>query len=499
MSDFRLHSLKIWNHPVLGELDIVFSQNSVDGDGTSPYLSVVIGKNGVGKSYMLCVLADIFRAVDMLQSGQHSKRNMKYQYVVTYEIDGEKYVLQNFPLNDALCEKSKRRNLSSVYATCDGVSIDISEVLLPTRIIASTMTISDRFATQPTHSYRYKGLRGERTPNLIGTRSMMRTTIYSILSCIRSKYGYKEEFRYLLCNLNLRDELLITFEVRYKDIFLREDISCELLLDMIEHWDTYFKNRVNAPWGLKKLSSELIKDSFNINSIIMALNFIRRTMEHTGTTYFVYDILCPTDELEIYVDGIRLLVQMDVLSRPTIHVSKEYNRYELANSSSGESQILCQFINILSEIKHDSLVLIDEPENSCHPEWQMAYVAWLNKVFRNYSNCHFVIATHSPLILTNVQPMLSCVISLHRDEYRTIIPVSGNSYGWNVDEILQDVMGMTNTMIPEYIQAEKAFNEAIDNDDKVKACEAYAHLLTMMHPNNVLREVLKCQLIGVGE
>lgn len=37
------------------------------------------------------------------------------------------------------------------------------------------------------------------------------------------------------------------------------------------------------------------------------------------------------------------------------------------DSSSGETNLLCQFIGILSAIQEDSLVIIDEPENSAHP------------------------------------------------------------------------------------------------------------------------------------
>ena len=57
-------------------------------------------------------------------------------------------------------------------------------------------------------------------------------------------------------------------------------------------------------------------------------------------------------------------------------------------------------------------MLIDEPENSLHPAWQEKYAELLRMAFKGFENCHFVIATHSPIILAGVSSDNACVVRL---------------------------------------------------------------------------------------
>lgn len=47
--------------------------------------------------------------------------------------------------------------------------------------------------------------------------------------------------------------------------------------------------------------------------------------------------------------------------------------------------------------------MIDEPEVSLHPEWQEVYIELLMDVFSHKKGCHFIIATHSPQIISNLK------------------------------------------------------------------------------------------------
>ncbi|MBQ4649485.1 MAG: AAA family ATPase [Firmicutes bacterium] len=51
-----------------------------------------------------------------------------------------------------------------------------------------------------------------------------------------------------------------------------------------------------------------------------------------------------------------------------------------------------------SKLKHDTLYLLDEPENSMSPKMQLELVTMLEEMAR-YCGCQFVIATHSPFLL----------------------------------------------------------------------------------------------------
>jgi predicted ATP-binding protein involved in virulence len=120
--------------------------------------------------------------------------------------------------------------------------------------------------------------------------------------------------------------------------------------------------------------------------------------------------------------------------------------YEFDQSSSGESSLLCQMVSIMSDIEPGSLILIDEPENSAHPNWQMSYMGWIKKIFQQYYNCHFVISTHSHFILTDLESSTSDIVALEKKN-GVIKDVSEgvNTFNWSVDDILYRVFGVCNT------------------------------------------------------
>jgi len=73
-------------------------------------------------------------------------------------------------------------------------------------------------------------------------------------------------------------------------------------------------------------------------------------------------------------------------------------RLNIASTSSGEQQILCSLLGLAGTLRNGSVVLIDEPELSLHPKWQIDYAGHLVGLLRIVKDCHVVIATHSPLI-----------------------------------------------------------------------------------------------------
>jgi hypothetical protein len=96
---------------------------------------------------------------------------------------------------------------------------------------------------------------------------------------------------------------------------------------------------------------------------------------------------------------------------------------KLREASSGEQCIVLTMLGIGSEIAENSLICIDEPEISLHPEWQERYIDLLTTTFSDVSGCHFILATHSPLILSRIRAAESSVLLM--DESKTY---SGEDY-----------------------------------------------------------------------
>ncbi len=105
------------------------------------------------------------------------------------------------------------------------------------------------------------------------------------------------------------------------------------------------------------------------------------------------------------------------------------------------------------------VIIIDEIDLHLHPQWQRFVVPKLLEVF---PNCQFFISTHSPNIITHVQPE-----SLHFMEQTEmgikVHPVQ-ESYGKNVDRILEDLMGLETTRPKEIAEALKDIYEQISQN-----------------------------------
>lgn len=83
--------------------------------------------------------------------------------------------------------------------------------------------------------------------------------------------------------------------------------------------------------------------------------------------------------------------------------------------SSGQLSLLINALILNTFVKENALICIDEPENSLHPEWQLNYMSFLRDLCPLYAGCHFLIATHSPQIISGMTSDNGCIVSLLKD------------------------------------------------------------------------------------
>lgn len=144
----------------------------------------------------------------------------------------------------------------------------------------------------------------------------------------------------------------------------------------------------------------------------------------------------------------------------------------------------------------DGIILIDELELHLHPEWQSKIAKILVQIF---PQAQFITATHSPHILQSANP--DEIIALTIDNGKVCQRnLDGRKYGyqgWTVEEILTDVMGMSDTRTDEYYQELSKFENAINQDDFLTAELAYVELDKLLHPSNHMRKLLKLELASV--
>lgn len=141
----------------------------------------------------------------------------------------------------------------------------------------------------------------------------------------------------------------------------------------------------------------------------------------------------------------------------------------------------------------DGIILIDELELHLHPEWQSKIAGILLNVF---PNIQFITSTHSPHILQNALPKQIIALASERGNvYRRELNDSKYGFqGWTVEEILIDVMGMSDTKTDIFKQYLADFEMAINNENYGLALVAYKELDALIHPSNSLRKILKLDL-----
>lgn len=188
------------------------------------------------------------------------------------------------------------------------------------------------------------------------------------------------------------------------------------------------------------------------------------------------------------------LRKLKILRNIEIVLIKNGERFELNSASSGELSIIASLIFISAHINENSIILIDEPENSLHPKWQIEYVNQILDLFYLFQP-KIIIATHSPLIINGSEVNLPSTNIFKGNGFKNFIKQKNDLL--NVEEIYEDYFEVTTpenryvseTIIEEFnLLAEKRIKyyefkefveKLIDNSYEVKQIEALKGILKL--------------------
>ncbi|CRM39489.1 MULTISPECIES: AAA family ATPase [Pseudomonas] len=168
------------------------------------------------------------------------------------------------------------------------------------------------------------------------------------------------------------------------------------------------------------------------------------------------------DELEIYIRAGVVLVGGTTFYKAKSEIIHDTvsaaNDVELNGEdlSSGQWSWLAGFAGLCAGITQESLILIDEPENSLHPIWQQTYVPTLNKILREFKGSQAVIVTHSPLIASGVDPewgRVEALLNQGVDEGGRQVVRSktvNNTFGWRASDVYEEVFQVPSSRAPAF-------------------------------------------------
>lgn len=123
--------------------------------------------------------------------------------------------------------------------------------------------------------------------------------------------------------------------------------------------------------------------------------------------------------------------------------------------------------NLENPLDGSGIVLIDEIELHLHPQWQRRIIPALTKIF---PNLQFIITTHSPQVLSNVQRENVFIL----EDFK-LVEKTPYTYGRDSNSILFELMGVEER-IPEIKQELDACFDLIDRDEIEKAKEKLQEL-----------------------
>lgn len=399
---------------------VQFSVEAASLADAKHHITAVIGKNGTGKSHLLTSIVQTFVALEEFQTAKRSSvSNLPLEYL-SYKINGQH------------CTVERRSNKSMVLKV-DQLEVDILDFPLPKRVVALTISPFDKFpvprpvrhsvAPATSSLYQYLGLRDRfykaSIENLL-FRSLNNLFEESENEPLR-RINIGAVFHYLdlLPNITVVYRVRITSEVMKALKSGRKLLFSEIVKDYNQR--SRLEEMVAAGFDeqyLRYLMDLAIKKKEG-NSIRATANF-----ELGGEVDETFKLLQPLRRAGfLRISGVEVTQTGGLVS-------------DLKRASSGQLSMISALLSLASVITNASLVLIDEPELSLHPEWQVDYVGLLLRTFERFPGCHFVIATHSPLVVSKL-PSHAKVIALDRAK----LPPAQDMAGQSADYLLAEVFG----------------------------------------------------------
>ncbi len=148
--------------------------------------------------------------------------------------------------------------------------------------------------------------------------------------------------------------------------------------------------------------------------------------------------------------------------------------------------------------KFDGVILVDELELHLHPVWQSRILQALKTMF---PVAQFLVTTHSPHIVQAAEGGEVLPLETADDGSTVVREIPRLEHGlsmWTVEEILEDIMGMSDANSGAFSGVLKNFEQAVLSNNRAEAKKIYDHLAGSVHPRSAIRKVLALQMASLG-
>jgi ABC-type lipoprotein export system ATPase subunit len=409
------------------EVSIPLFDENLSGRG--PKVSVVIGPNGSGKSRMLSRIVDELCFLDTLRNSTDSTRARFRPASESAKIE--------YRIGDANCVID--RNGRDLICTLNGMPSTLLELPFPTRVATVAHLPSDKFRflkSEKSSFYRYLGLR--QATNLTTTGALETKVIQSLLLGLTQK-GFAQRLEAWLSLAGMTSDTAIKITLANSDLLNTNFEGFEIAA-------LHAARRRAGPARADMFgeSEEWRRDLEKIWLLFSQLHHSKWSYENHNPSLILEltPLFSDPDSARVWIDGIDAARRRRLFEETSLLIGKSGGRYRFSDLSSGEQQLVGTNARLLAELESNSLVFIDEPEISLHPEWQIKYIPTLLKSLAAIPSTHVVIATHSHFMVSDLDSDNSSLIMSSNLDGPKFQLFDGEVYGRSPENILYRVFGV---------------------------------------------------------
>lgn len=403
----KIRKIKIKNYKIFDDLELDFT----DSEGKALDTIVLAGINGSGKTSILQLLQKIFSEESnrfRIQDSLHEFEKHSDAIIceeLTIEFEASLYFINSFNklIIDFKQQAAKRKyntqNVSKFLISVNKKLHDATKTKSNPAIFQFTYRLEDKngkFYIQMNDFLPFAVLSEDEIEKYF-------SVLYFVASSFELRNSSEEKNFFEIMSKNKNQSYEKNGVVRLVDIFShKKEIESYLVSSIID-----------AVLGNRDIT---VKDA--VNSRI--------------------------EEVSNILKGIKLNTRLiDLTSEKAIFESPNGKKISIDDLSSGEKQLYYRAAFLSKLNIKNSLILVDEPETSLHPNWQREII----KLYQNAGeNNQVILATHSPHIIASVNPKNLFV--LYSDEETRKIKVMNMekeqkfTKGVEPNRILQEIMGV---------------------------------------------------------
>jgi len=429
-------------------------------------MTVVVGRNGSGKSNVLEALVAIFRNLDLGEAPPFS-------YELIYRLGephkptqpSQRWLEITIDADPARGTIAKQYQVQVRDLLADNAPDDVLGEKPPVNAIAFSKIKRDKEGKAPylpNYVFAYYSGPSDRLENHFKKH---RTEFYRRL--LKDELDLKGDIRPLFYAKPHHSQfVLLAFFLTEQDSaeknFLREHLGIEGLdsIHFVMRQPGWAKKKGELFWGargvVRRFLDELIKHTLSPvkvtrqeNTSITGSN-IRNEFFHlflpdvNALREFAKDL--SPDELFKMLESTLL---SEIISEVSIRVKVSSGKDPLTfrELSEGEQQLL----TVLGLLKFtggkDSLFLLDEPDTHLNPSWAVKYLKFLREFVPNHETSHLLMVTHHPLAIAELKKEQVQVMKRGEEQQITAKMPDESPRGMGINLILRsDIFGLQTTL-----------------------------------------------------